>query len=273
MKTIKPYTTTLNGDNAYWMARLAQVVYWKRSEQDFAPDEARILKDLQAEDDKFMSVTGFSHNSAQAMIVEHQDYLCMAFRGTDEIADWIDNINGFPEKVLFGSFHRGFWNSLKDIWDSLYQHYLALRKAKKRPLFITGHSLGAAMATLAAAQFIHQDLPFSSVYTFGQPRTMTKETSYIFDIEAKSRFFRFQNNNDLVTRVPARLMGYSHVGSSVYISEEGGIYTDPGFWFRFLDSIDGAMEAIADRKIDAIEDHDMKHYIKAVKNWDFKTEE
>lgn len=273
MNIVKPYTTTLNKENAYWMARLAQIVYCRCSEQDFLPDEAKILNDLKSEDNKFISVTGFSQHSAQAILVEHQNYLCMAFRGTDEIADWIDNINGFPEKVLFGSFHRGFWHSLQDVWEGMYECYSSLRNVKKRPLFITGHSLGGAMATMAAAQFIHQDLPFTSVYTFGQPRAMTKETSYIFDHEAKIRFFRFQNNNDLVTRVPARLMGYSHVGSSVYISEEGGIYTDPGFWFRFLDSVDGAMEAIADKKIDGIEDHDMKHYIRAVKNWDFRVEE
>ena len=73
------------------------------------------------------------------------------------------------------------------------------------------------MATIAAAKFIHEDMPFTSVYTFGQPRAMTRDTSRIFNMECKSRFFRFHNNNDLVTRVPARVMGYSHVGSYMYI--------------------------------------------------------
>ena len=273
MKTIKPYTTALNPDNAYWMARLSQAVYRKRSKTNPAPDEAKILKILQKEDEKFISITGFSKNSAQAMIVEHEEYLCMVFRGTDEIADWLDNLNAFPVKELFGSFHRGFWFSVADIWDGIEQRYQELRAIKKRPLFITGHSLGGAMATIAAAKFIHLDLPFISVYTFGQPRAMTKETSQVFDIEAKSRFFRFQNNNDLVTRVPARLMGYSHVGSSIYISQTGSIHDDPGFWFRFLDSVDGAMDEVAKNKIDGIEDHDIKHYVKAVDVWNFKETE
>lgn len=270
MKTVKPYTTALNPGNAYWMARLAQAVYCRRSEEDFMPDEDKILANLQAEDDKFISVTGFSQNSAQAALIEHQDYLCMAFRGTDEIVDWLDNINAFPVKELFGSFHRGFWGSLEDVWGGLEQCYQALRQKKKRPLFITGHSLGGAMATIAAARFVHLDLPFISVYTFGQPRAMTKETSQVFDVEAKTRFYRFQNNNDMVTRVPARLMGYSHVGTSIYISENGTIYDDPGFWFRFLDSVDGAMEAVANSKFDGIEDHDIRHYVRAVKQWNYQ---
>jgi len=97
---------------------------------------------------------------------------------------------------------------------------------------------------------------------------MTLETSRIFNVEAGRRFFRFQNNNDIVTRVPARLMGYSHVGSFYYISEEKKICDDPGLWFRFLDAIDGAVEAVRESGIDAVEDHNMEKYLEAIKKWD-----
>ena len=126
------------------------------------------------------------------------------------------------------------------------------------------------MATIAAAKLIHQDLPFSCAYTFGQPRAMTRETSRIFNMEAKSRFFRFQNNNDLVTRVPARLTGYSHVGTFIYITEEKEMYNDPGFWFRFVDAVDGAVDAVAEAGLDMIEDHDMADYLSAIQQWKVK---
>lgn len=141
---------------------------------------------------------------------------------------------------------------------------------KKRPFFITGHSLGGAMATIAAARFIQQDRPFTSVYTFGQPRALTRDTARIFNIECKDRYFRFHNNNDIVTRVPARVMGYSHIGSYLYISQEQEPNRGSGFWFRFVDYVDGALSAIKEKGIDAVEDHDMGKYLSAVQKWDLK---
>lgn len=267
MNSVEPYKTALSKNNAYWMARISHAVYQSKPNSN-DPDEAKILQDLKAEDPKFRSVRGESKNSAQAALIEHDDYFCLAFRGTDQPADWLDNMNAFQERALFGGFHRGFWKSLHDVWTPLFDQYQELRGLKKRPLFLTGHSLGGAMATIAAAKMIHADLPFMSVYTFGQPRAMTLETSRIFNVEAEGRFFRFQNNNDIVTRVPARLMGYSHVGSFLYISQEKKICNDPGFWFRFLDAIDGAADAVRESGIDAVEDHGMEHYLAAVKKWD-----
>jgi len=286
MKTIEPNTTKLSSGNAYWMARIASVVYMKKSDNDHAPDEGKILADLKTEDPKFLNVYGYSKNTAQAALIEHKDYFCFAFRGTDEMRDWLDNANVFAEKALFGEFHRGFWRSLEDVWGSLYKQYNELWKAdvsknvvingklvvkkKARPVFITGHSLGGAMAIIAAARLIHEDKPFTSAYTFGQPRAMSVNTSRIFNTEAKSRVYRFQNNNDIVTRIPARLMGYSHAGTFLYISDKHKLYNDPGFWNQFLDAIDGAVDSIGDQKLDAIEDHGMAHYLEAVTKWDCK---
>ncbi len=270
MKVVSPYKTTLDAGNAYWMATLANVVYLSISNEDKTPDEVGILNNLQDKDAQFISVFSANKNSAQAALIEHEQYLCFAFRGTDEISDWLDNINAFSTQALFGSFHRGFWHSLMDVWQTLYDQCEQLKKQKKRPIFFTGHSLGGAMATIAAAHFIHQDKPFTSVYTFGQPRALTRETAQLFNMECKSRFFRFHNNNDLVTRVPARLMGYSHIGSYLYISEEKTIHTEPGFWFRFIDYIDGAVNAAVEKGIDGIEDHSMDRYLHAIEKWDLK---
>ena len=264
MKKLSPYKTELDSGNAYWMARLSKEVYLKKSERDPAPDEGKILANLKKDDEKFISVLGVDKNSAQAALVEHEDYLCMVFRGTDELSDWLDNINAFSTKKLFGEFHCGFWNSVEDVWQLINGKFRYLQEERKRPLFITGHSLGGAMATIAAAKFIHEDKPFTSVYTFGQPRALSRETAQIFNIECKSRFFRFHNNNDIVTRVPARLMGYSHVGSYLYITEDQEIHPEVGFWFRFVDQIDGVIKDIKEKGLDGIKDHDMSEYLKAV---------
>lgn len=268
MLTVKPYRTTLDHGNAYWMARLASTIY-KKSPNGDGPDEQGILSDLKSEDPGFKSVHGVSKNSAQAALVEHESFLAMVFRGTDELADWIDNLNAFPEQALFGAFHRGFLHSVQDIWDVLFTRYTELNQCKPRALFLTGHSLGGAMSTVASSILIQQDEPFTAAYTFGQPRAVTRETARVYNVEACSKTFRFQNNNDIVTRAPARLMGYSHVGTFLYITQQRQIRQDPGRWLEFLDNVSGAMEGLKEKGIDGVEDHGMNHYLDAVRAWKF----
>ncbi len=123
------------------------------------------------------------------------------------------------------------------------------------------------MATIAAAKLIHRDWPFIGLYTFGQPRVMTTATARVFNVEAKAKMFRFNNNNDLVTRAPARLMGYSHAGTYVHITGDSSIALEPGFWIRFLDSVDGALEELGKQGIDGVKDHNMKLYLAAISRW------
>ncbi len=72
---------------------------------------------------------------------------------------------------------------------------------------------------------------------------------------------------DIVTRIPARLMGYSHVGTFVYISESGDLSHDVGFWYQFMDSITGIIHSIGEQRLDSIEDHCMDNYIAAIRKW------
>ena len=268
LKKVSPYKTGIDAGNTYWMARIAKEVYLTHSKQNQTPDEERILVNLLEDDKGFVSVFGVSCHSAQAALIEHKDYLCIAFRGTDELADWLDNLNAFTTQELFGAFHRGFWQSVEDVWPPINAKFRQLQQQKSRPLFITGHSLGGAMATIATAKLVHEDKPFTSVYTFGQPRALTRETARIFNAECQSRYFRFHNNNDIVTRAPARLMGYSHIGRYLYISSEQKIHPEVGLWFKFIDYVDGAVSALLEKGIDLVEDHDIDKYLEAVERWD-----
>ena len=125
------------------------------------------------------------------------------------------------------------------------------------------------MATVASSILIQEDESFTSTYTFGQPRAITRDTGRIYNVEAKGKTFRFQNNNDIVTRAPARIMGYTHVGTFLYITQQQQLQLDPGRWLQFLDSVDGAMDSLKERGLDAVEDHGMKYYLDAVRKWNF----
>lgn len=270
-KTVSPYKTAMDEGNAYWMARLADVAYTRQAADDPAPDESAIFAELRSEDRRFEKVTGYSKKSSQAMLVEHADYLCMAFRGTDQAADWMDNLDMNFVDTPFGRFHEGFWRATDDLWARLYGDYESAYARARRPLFFCGHSLGGAMATVAAARFAHNDWAFSGCYTFGQPRAADRATAARMNASCGARFFRFQNRNDIVTRIPPRAAGYSHVGAYAYIDGDDCIADDIGFWHRFLNfCVVGAVDIARDKKLSLIGDHEMSRYLAAITKWHWK---
>jgi hypothetical protein len=44
--------------------------------------------------------------------------------------DWLDNINVLSTKQLFGEFHKGFWDSVADVWDTLWAAYEERKRVK-----------------------------------------------------------------------------------------------------------------------------------------------
>jgi len=94
-----------------------------------------------------------------------------------------------------------------------------LSTRKTRPVWITGHSLGAALATLAA----HRYGAAQVLYSFGSP--------LVGDAEFRNRFrathFRVVNNTDIVTRVPPEALGYRHVGDMISIDGTGRVTGSP----------------------------------------------
>lgn len=273
---VKPYKTTLSEENAKWMAKIAKLVYLSKGDvKGNIPDDEKILKILCEEDDGFERVHPYDNKSSQAILIEHEDFICMAFRGTDQVEDWLDNIDIREKDALFGFFHEGFWVATQDIWPQIYNDYQHAHREKGRPLFLTGHSLGGAMATIAAAELIDKDIPFTSVYTFGQPRTMNRETGRKFNSECKNRFHRFCNDKDLVTRLPSRVGGFTHVGQVVYIDNELTLHQNIGRWHQFIDTLSGAVKVFKKEGLEAgfkqigelIKDHNMENYIHAVEKW------
>jgi hypothetical protein len=266
---LDPFTSRYKPINAFMMASFSKVAYCKKD--DNTPDTAKILEDLKAVDPKFSDVKGFDAQSSQGIVINHEHFVVAAFRGTDEIADWLDNLNAVSTPGPLGEVHKGFYYALMDIWPQMKTTIRSFRRTSDgqpdRPLWLTGHSLGGALATLAVATLIEADETFYGAYTFGSPRVGNRDFARIFNVEAKSKVFRFQNNLDIVTRVPARIMGYSHTGSFVYISEDGKLSTDIGWWNRFMDTVKGVIGDIGDKGLDSIKDHNIDDYITAIANY------
>jgi len=133
-----------------------------------------------------------------------------------------------------GSVHSGFKEALKEVWDPQgradedkalkpYLDTISNTDGRRRSVWFTGHSLGGALATLAADQYGSG----AELYTFGSPRVGDRTFADHFRVNA----YRFVNNDDVVTKVP--LPGsYRHVGQMKYIDSEGVILDNPSLWVR-----------------------------------------
>jgi triacylglycerol lipase len=159
---------------------------------------------------KFLLAATFNKDDSQAFLTVNKDeFAVLAFRGTANLGDWAINLNalrmplpGFPSVQV----HRGFWEAFeasKDDIRAAVDRYVP----KDLGLYITGHSLGGALAQIASAVLERDNL--AACYTFGSPRVGTRN----FDREVKCPHYRLINHWDLVPGVPAPSpWGYQHTG-------------------------------------------------------------
>ncbi|CAM9495701.1 unnamed protein product, partial [Choristocarpus tenellus] len=120
-------------------------------------------------------------NKTQGYVVAQASHVAVVFRGTDQSADWWINLDISYQKTKYGVVHKGFYTALNSVWDDrkgfkgILETITLLQAANpKRPIFLSGHSLGGALASIAAAQ-LELDVPdvsVAGVYTIGSPRYM-----------------------------------------------------------------------------------------------------
>ena len=121
----------------------------------------------------------------------------VTFRGTKSPEDWLSNIT-FPQvEHPWGMVEKGFSRLYDQCSADVKQ---AVAAAQPAPLFVTGHSLGGALATLATADLtIANNAP--AMYNFASPRTGNIDFAKKFD-QSVSEKWRVANTEDIVTTVP-----------------------------------------------------------------------
>ena len=232
-------------ENCHRMAVMAEAAYLQKEEGTAK------FKSLGYTSVKYIDVRG-----AQCYVVSNKNEMVLAFRGTEpkQKSDLVADLNAIPDRGQVGGFvHNGFQTEVDKIWDKL--ETLIEKKPKKKPLFITGHSLGGAMATICASR-IQKDV--TCLYTYGSPRVGSKK----FVENCNITHYRHVNNNDAVPTVPFLLLGYRHHTVARYINHYGNIRTLT-YWQRFKDKLRGRWAALKKFQFfDGFYDHSMKYYVK-----------
>lgn len=148
----------------------------------------------------------------------------LAFRGSASVRDWISDMEIRRRSWCGVSVHRGFADCLDSVWSRIEG---ALSGHPGQNLWITGHSLGGALAVLAARAALTVGFPPTAVYTFGQPRVGSGEFVAAYDLFLRSRTFRLVNAQDIVPRLPGFLAGYRHCGTEIFLDAFGGAQVNP----------------------------------------------
>jgi len=202
----------------------------------------------------------FEHNGAQCHVAYNKEEYVITFRGTepDELSDVLADLNAWPTGAMtHGLVHSGFKGELNKIWAPLLRHFKEFAEGKR--VYITGHSLGGAMATICTSR-LEEIRPVHQLTTFGSPRVGTRK----FAKNISTPHYRFVNNNDIVCRVPLALMGYKHHGTLQYINFYGNVRKMTG-WQLIKDRWRGWRSGV----LDSVADHNMPNYIEATKKLDY----
>ena len=101
---LNPSSTKYDPGNACSMANFSSIAYTQNRNGEPMPD--KILRELNAIENSFEEIAGFSANSSQGLVIKHAECIVVAFRGTDEIADWLDNINALAVDHALGRVHE-----------------------------------------------------------------------------------------------------------------------------------------------------------------------
>jgi hypothetical protein len=216
----QPRDTAFNARNAWWLMEAAFLTY--SSPETITAEYAR--------DALAATVEFFSGVSTQAYVASTPDWIVLAFRGTQvdafwpSMLDWAIDARFMPVPDASGHWvHAGFMSALDEVWSEIEASIRALQADARRPFWITGHSLGAALATVAANRFSYDRIGagLTGLNTYGSPRV--GDRGFGADIRVPVR--RFRNNTDLVTHVPLGLV-FRHVGTLEFIDGGGHCHHD-----------------------------------------------
>jgi triacylglycerol lipase len=164
----------------------------------------------------YPEVEPFVEGDTQAYGCANDSHCFIVFRGTepDNLKDWATDSELQWHTHLDGyRVHTGFYKAFQSIQKE-FTSWLVQTGAK--PLSFAGHSLGGALAVLAADAWANRS---PTLYTIGQPRV--GDNAFAQSVQAKlgDNYHRFVHHRDIVARVPLFSVGFLHFGNHWYVKD------------------------------------------------------
>ncbi|TDL26635.1 alpha/beta-hydrolase [Rickenella mellea] len=173
-------------------------------------------------------------NATQSIVVAHQGTDAKSILSIANDAQFLlDDLDAahFPGAPAGIKVHDGFQKTfLRTADGKLNGVKAALNKTGVKKVLVTGHSLGAAIATMDALMFKLNLDPSIDITTtvFGLPRGGNPAFADFIDQKLGSSFTFLTNKNDPVPTVPPQFIGYKHSQGEVHIQSDGSVVACPG---------------------------------------------
>lgn len=170
-------------------------------------------------------ITGLPLRSACAIVASGRGATIVSFAGTDpaKVSDWNTDFNTLQSAT---DLHAGFENALETVWGDI-KGAIASRPMAEQALFFTGHSLGGALALIAAERAVTDpavNARATAVYVYGCPRAGGADFFNRYTPLFGDSTFRLVHGSDLVATVPP-FPSFRHVGRAIQC-ESGRFFTD-----------------------------------------------
>jgi hypothetical protein len=145
--------------------------------------------------------------------------ICIVFRGSESLKDWYYDFE--VEQICLKNdimVHSGFYNQLfkTNVYKSISTQLKKLIKIyPDYTIYVTGHSLGGALATLCGYCLSNEINKNIIVVSFASPRIGNNNWKNAFNKNKNLKHFRVTYNRDIVTAFPT--FNYKHVGDNIRI--------------------------------------------------------
>lgn len=173
----------------------------------------------------FSKSVAMVEGSAKGVVLIAGDEAVIAFQGTDgadDIGDWFTNLDTVLAAAPADPVHRGFFRAYRSLAPQLET---ILARYGIRHAWVTGHSLGGAMAVLCGIDLVRSGtVALRGVMTFGQPLLLGPGFAAEANRLLAGRHLRFVNEDDIVPRVVPGLRGG---GSTVWFRDGRPTFTPP----------------------------------------------
>lgn len=121
-----------------------------------------------------------SHPEAHAVVLATQNDVFLSFRGLTNVESGLTEnsrftpVNGTFGERLYLPVHSGFYSSFVSIWPQVKEALVKAISQTENPadakVYISGHSMGAALAVFAALNLVSDSIPIGALYLFGAPK-------------------------------------------------------------------------------------------------------
>lgn len=150
----------------------------------------------------------------------------LAFRGSESIRNWIADLDfGKTEIDLCPDCraHRGFWESWSEARTGVMAALTtAAQTYPASKVVVTGHSLGGAIASLAATEIRNTGINVD-LYTYGAPRIAGGSLSDYITNQNRGENFRVTHTDDVVPRTPPSFLDYEHISPEYWVTSPNGV--------------------------------------------------